>query len=35
VRNLAKRLGSLKQDPWKDIGQVKQKLPDLRRVRKS
>jgi bifunctional non-homologous end joining protein LigD len=35
VRNLAKRLGSLKQDPWKDIGQVKQKLPDLRRLRKS
>ena len=35
VRNLARRLGSLKQDPWKDVGQVKQKLPDLGRVRKS
>ncbi len=28
VLNLGKRLGSLKQDPWKDIGRVKQKLPD-------
>jgi bifunctional non-homologous end joining protein LigD len=35
VLNLAKRLGSLKQDPWKDIGRVKQKLPDLRTLRKS
>ncbi len=25
-----KRLAGLKQDPWKDIGSVKQKLPDLR-----
>ena len=29
VLNLARRLSSLKQDPWKDIGRVKQKLPDL------
>jgi DNA primase len=35
VLNLAKRLSSLKQDPWKDIGRVKQKLPNLRTVRKS
>ena len=27
--NLGKRLGSLKRDPWADIGRVKQKLPDL------
>jgi len=31
--NLGKRLGGLKQDPWKDIGRVKQKLPDLRTLR--
>jgi bifunctional non-homologous end joining protein LigD len=30
--NLGKRLGSLKKDPWQDIGRVKQKLPDLRKV---
>jgi bifunctional non-homologous end joining protein LigD len=34
VLNLGKRLGSLKQDPWRDIGRVKQKLPDLRALRK-
>ena len=28
VLNLGKRLGSLKQDPWKDIAKVKQKLPE-------
>jgi bifunctional non-homologous end joining protein LigD len=28
VLNLGKRLDSLKQDPWKDIARVKQKLPD-------
>jgi bifunctional non-homologous end joining protein LigD len=33
VLNLGKRLSSLKQDPWKDIGRVKQKLPDLRTLR--
>ena len=26
--NLGKRLGSLKQDPWKDLAKVKQKLPE-------
>jgi bifunctional non-homologous end joining protein LigD len=31
--NLGKRLGGLKQDPWKDIGRVKPKLPDLRTLR--
>lgn len=34
VRNLGKRLGGLKQDPWRDIGRVKQQLPDLRTLRK-
>jgi bifunctional non-homologous end joining protein LigD len=34
VLNLAKRLGSLKQDPWKDITRVKQKLPDAEALRK-
>ena len=32
VINLGMRLAGLKQDPWKDIGRVKQKLPDLRKV---
>ena len=32
VLNLGKRLGGLKEDPWQDIGRVKQKLPDLRKV---
>jgi bifunctional non-homologous end joining protein LigD len=32
--NLGKRLAGLKQDPWKDIGRVKQRLPDLRTPRK-
>jgi bifunctional non-homologous end joining protein LigD len=32
--NLGKRLGSLKRDPWADIGRVKQKLPDLAGLRK-
>jgi bifunctional non-homologous end joining protein LigD len=31
--NLGKRLDSLKQDPWKDIGRVKQKLPDAGTLR--
>ena len=31
--NLGKRLDGLKQDPWKEIGRVKQKLPDLRTLR--
>ncbi|MGH6769755.1 MAG: DNA ligase D [Xanthobacteraceae bacterium] len=34
VLNLGKRLGSLKHDPWADIGRVKQKLPDLRTLRR-
>ncbi|MGA7486495.1 MAG: DNA ligase D [Xanthobacteraceae bacterium] len=34
VLNLGKRLGNLKQDPWRDIVGVKQKLPDLRELRK-
>ena len=32
--NLGKRLGAMKRDPWADIGRVKQKLPDLRTLRK-
>jgi bifunctional non-homologous end joining protein LigD len=32
VISLGKRLAELNQDPWKDIGRVKQKLPDLRKV---
>jgi bifunctional non-homologous end joining protein LigD len=34
VLNLGRRLASLKRDPWADIGRVKQKLPDLRSLRK-
>jgi bifunctional non-homologous end joining protein LigD len=33
VLNLGKRLANLKQDPWKDIARIKQKLPDLRTLR--
>ncbi len=33
VLNLARRLDRLAQDPWKDMGRVKQKLPDLRTLR--
>jgi bifunctional non-homologous end joining protein LigD len=33
VLNVMKRLGSLKQDPWQDIGRVRQKLPDLGTLR--
>jgi bifunctional non-homologous end joining protein LigD len=32
--NLGRRLSGLKQDPWKDMGRLKQKLPDLRAVRR-
>jgi bifunctional non-homologous end joining protein LigD len=35
VLNLQKRLARLKRDPWADIGRVKQKLPDVKRGRKS
>jgi bifunctional non-homologous end joining protein LigD len=34
VLNLQKRLSGLKRDPWKDIGRVRQKLPDLKTLRK-
>jgi bifunctional non-homologous end joining protein LigD len=33
VRNLARRLAKLEQDPWKDLERVRQKLPDLRKLR--
>jgi bifunctional non-homologous end joining protein LigD len=33
VLNLGRRLGGLKQDPWKDIARVKQKLPDVDALR--
>jgi bifunctional non-homologous end joining protein LigD len=33
VLNLMKRLRGLKQDPWKDIGRVRQKLPDAESLR--
>ena len=33
VLNLGKRLAGLKQDPWRDIGRLKQKLPDVRKLR--
>src|SRR5262249_56816105 len=32
--NLGRRLGGLKQDPWKDMGRLKQRLPDLRTLRR-
>jgi len=34
VLNLTKRLGSLRRDPWADIGRVKQALPDLRALKR-
>src|SRR5262249_43613206 len=34
VLKLRKRLGSLKRDPWRDIGRVRQKLPDAGAVRR-
>jgi len=34
VLNLGKRLASLKKDPWAGIGKVKQKLPDIRSLKK-
>jgi bifunctional non-homologous end joining protein LigD len=32
--NLGRRLGSLKQDPWKDVLRTKQRLPDWRTLRR-
>ena len=34
VLNILKRLQGLKQDPWRDIGRVRQKLPDLETLRR-
>jgi bifunctional non-homologous end joining protein LigD len=34
VLNLGKRLGALRQDPWKGIARVKQRLPDAHASRK-
>lgn len=34
VLNLGKRLSGLKQDPWRDMGRIRQRLPDLRTLRK-
>jgi bifunctional non-homologous end joining protein LigD len=34
VLNLSRRLGSLKDDPWRDMPRVKQKLPDVSARRK-
>ncbi|HTS40543.1 MAG TPA: DNA ligase D [Stellaceae bacterium] len=35
VQNLVKRLGRLKDDPWAEIRQLKQNLPDLRKLTRS
>ncbi len=34
VLNIMKRLQGLKQDPWRDIGRVRQRLPDLETLRR-
>src|SRR5438105_15724086 len=34
VLNLGRRLSNLKADPWEDLPRVKQKLPDLRALRR-
>jgi bifunctional non-homologous end joining protein LigD len=34
LRNIGKRIGSLKRDPWAGIGRVKQKLPNVATLRK-
>jgi bifunctional non-homologous end joining protein LigD len=34
LRNIGKRIDSLRRDPWADIGRVKQKLPNLATLRK-
>jgi hypothetical protein len=33
VLNIGKRLSRLRQDPWKDMGKIKQRLPDGTKVR--
>jgi bifunctional non-homologous end joining protein LigD len=35
VLNVMKRLNGLKQDPWRDIGRVKQTLPDVAALKKA
>jgi bifunctional non-homologous end joining protein LigD len=35
VLNISKRLASLKRDSWRDLGRVRQKLPDLRKLRRA
>jgi bifunctional non-homologous end joining protein LigD len=32
VLNLERRLAGLKKDPWRDIGRIRQALPDLKAV---
>jgi len=34
LRNLGRRLAALKQDPWREMARTRQKLPDLRTLRK-
>jgi bifunctional non-homologous end joining protein LigD len=34
VENIARRLKGLKADPWRDIGKVRQNLPDLKALKK-
>ena len=34
VLNIGRRLGALKRDPWADIAKVKQRLPDLGKLKK-
>jgi bifunctional non-homologous end joining protein LigD len=33
VLNIGKRLDNLKQDPWNDMGRLKQKLPHVRQIK--
>jgi bifunctional non-homologous end joining protein LigD len=33
VLNIARRLGALKRDPWADLAKVKQRLPDLAKLK--
>jgi bifunctional non-homologous end joining protein LigD len=34
VLNLGRRLGGLKKDPWRDIGRLRQALPELKALRR-